>query len=181
MADTGLLYPTGASAFGAGNVWTGGAEGIGTALNAADAVYAQSDNRSNESSQTVTLTGYGVSAIPDGATIDGIQVQLLADGTVGSGTSVPNMTMTVNGQAKTLTGPGRLTGLTVYSFGSSTDTWGIASLGGAAFKAAFAATFKLAVPGGMSGQAKTRIDYIRLQVWYTENNTRRSARYTYWL
>lgn len=72
MPDTGYLQPTTISQSGSGASWTG----LSNALNLGGG-YAECQQSASGSSKQIWLSGYDVSGIPGGSTIDGVEFKLV--------------------------------------------------------------------------------------------------------
>ena len=159
--DTGLLAPTANSGTG------GGWENPGNA-------YVSDNNRasSNQINETVSYYGFNFTAIPSGATIDGIQVEVEGYTT---GRQM-NIDLSWNGGVNWTTGAGtgvRTTAFTgteaVYLFGGATDKWGTAhtwvvgDFTGTNFRVRFTS---------QTGPGTTiYVDLLRVRVYYTKPGT----------
>lgn len=167
IVNTGLKLPTAGADTGSGGTFAWTTPNNVVADDAAYAVAASST--ASVTSNVLTATGFDLSAIPDGASIVGIEVVYEAQGTSGSGskTTTPSVSIKGLGTQKSGTVVTRTTALAVYTLGGPADVWGLsgANLTGAGLKSAFAVNMQAAVSSG-TGATSFQVDYIKVRVYY---------------
>lgn len=137
-----------------------------------DSSYASATLGVLEQTETRRWTGFGFTTgdIPDGSTIDGIEVEVLAGKAVPSGvTGDVRIYDATNGQSATVENFSiSNTGITTYTFGGSTSLWGETSFDDEDIRAAtFGVEFDSDETGG--GGNQVRLDFIRVRVYYTSS------------
>ena len=115
------------------------------------------------------ISGFDFSAVPAGATIDGIEVQAeFSSGGVGVTAYIQLSLSWDSGSTYTATKEDSVLGATdtTRTYGGATDTWGRTWA-----QSELSSTFKMKVEGKASGASSAcRLDYLVAKVYYTETS-----------
>lgn len=128
-----------------------------------DGVYTVASGGSSDSSRALVATNFGF-AIPTGATINGVLVEVQSLGSNGfAGTINLYSSGAPIGTGKTMTWPGSEA---YVSYGSSVDTWSASPTYSMINNSGFGVSVD-GTSGDVAGAWSTSIDYVRITVYYT--------------
>ncbi|MBX3580851.1 MAG: hypothetical protein KF810_03005 [Rhizobiaceae bacterium] len=170
MADTGwVTVGTGANNADAGNTaWSN----PGNITTASDAAYAIVGLAKDTTSQYLHGTNCDFSAIPSGATIDGVEARVRKWS--GGGPTDHTIQLIVGG---TRSGDNKSAGAAwaspsstnvSYDYGGASDLWGLSLSRSDVVAVNFGLAVRAARVGGSGGTVNIRVPYIQLKVHYTE-------------
>jgi hypothetical protein len=169
LADTaGANYPgTAATGGGSGSSWSASSGTLVAALGADGGATADVGGFGFSDSENLNMTNFGF-AIPSGATINGITVEMnrYASGSGIADSTVSLLGGTLTGNNKAAAGNWSTTTSTVVTYGTITDTWGNTWTPAQINAAAFGVTLDITGPGGISTRTAS-VDYVRITVTYT--------------
>lgn len=172
MPDTGVQTPgTINTEAVAGNAWSNTGN-----ITASDNTYATCaiNNAVSGNADRLLLTNFDFSAIPDGATIDGIEVSLERSVAASTASILSNLWLRYNGSDHSDLKDAFEEWTTTDAasvFGGSADVWGATVTAAQVKDATFGVKIALT---SFAGSPTVRLDYVTMTVHYTEAALRRS-------